>query len=225
MNIKDKCEQILEEYLNEPIMEQIMGMDLICHDLGETEMEVEAEYNNDCSYLIGVYNDKAVIAQQCFEPLSIILSEIKTFLIYSTTNKFYKYLKRLYYIDAKRKQKYINKAKKKNKETIYDNKKFGVEVLNYVNGFNEEKRLGDRYGLQNCIMDKLADEDNIFSRIVFILNFDENIFEVYNTVPFRIFTKGSAECDNDFIFNCNFDDIVPEKIIKYINETLHARNP
>ena len=133
--------------------------------------------------------------------------------------KFDKNLNFLYFIDEKHKFKYLEKAKKKNKQTLYFDDSFGSDILEYINGTKKEI-LGDKYGVQNCILDNITGNDNLEKKFIIIVSFDVEMFEIYYSIPYTMYEKGSAELEHELVYCCRFDEIEPNEILDYIDKNI-----
>ncbi len=248
MNNSFDFEQMFEDYLNMPIMDQLrianfdfthitvdvkLGKDgfqktdgkiVIDSDYNELKNSFQNEYKEiadfDHFYILGIDNRGLRFAQFSHNYLYDELLNIKTFLE-GNTKTFYKRLQYLYFIDEKHKYKYVEKAKKKNKPTIYFNDEFGSKILNYVNGEYKDM-LADKYGMQNYLIENITELDNLKKKFIIILSFDVDMFEIYYSIPFEMHQKGSANLENDLVYCCRLDEIDPGKIVAYLNE--HSEN-
>ena len=237
-------EQMFEDYLNLPIMEQLrmtnfdftnisvnvkLGNDgfsktdgkvVIDSDFNELKSLSQNGYKEfadfDNFYILGIDNCGLRFAQFSHNYLYDELLNIKTFLE-GNTKTFYKRLKYLYFIDEKHKYKYLEKSKKKDKPTLYFDETFGSKILNYINGEYKDI-LADKYGMQNYLMENITNLDNLKKKFIIILSFDVDMFEIYYSIPFEMYQKGSAMLENELLYCCRLDEIDPGKIVAYLNE-------
>ncbi len=244
MNNSFDFEQMFEDYLNMPIMEQLkianfdfihitakvkLGNDFLKRPDGKIVIdsattELANSFNKpykefadfDHFYILGIDNYGLRFAQFSHNYLYDELLNIKTFLE-GDTKTFYKRLKYLYFIDEKHKYKYLEKAKKKDKQTIYFDETFGSKILHYING-EYKNILADKYGMQNYMLENMTELDNLKKKFIIILSFDVNMFEIYYSIPFEMNQKGSAALENQLVYCCRLDEIDPGKIVSYLNE-------
>ena len=171
------------------------------------------------SYILGIDKDNLKFAQYSSNYLFDDLMEIKAFLS-SEHKKFDKALKYLYFIDEKHKYKYVEKAKQKGKKTFYFDDSFGPKILNYIDG-QKMNVLGDKYGVQNYILDNITKNDNLQKKFIIILSFDVELFEIYYSVPYSMYEKGSNELENELVYCCRMDEIEPNEILNYLNDNVN----
>lgn len=159
------------------------------------------------SFLFVVYNNKLKIVQYSNKYIMDDLLNIDNFLKNYNKELFLKNLSKTYFVSKKIKAKYIKKAIK-GKETIYYNSDIGSNILNYINNKKDFNYLGDRFGLENWVLDNLRLEDPNFleSKFIIIMNFDCDIIELYESIPYELLQKGTANLECDSIYGCYFKD-------------------
>ena len=175
--------------------------------------------NLNSSYILGIDKDDLKFAQYSSNYLFDDLMDIKSFLD-SEHKNFDKALKYLYFIDEKHKYKYIEKAKKKNKKTFYFDDTFGPKILNYIDG-QKMNVLGDKYGVQNYILDNITKNDNLQKKFIIILSFDVGLFEIYYSIPYTMYEKGSNALENELVYCCRMEEIEPNEILNYLNDNIN----
>ena len=171
--------------------------------------------NLNKSYILGIYGDDLKFAQSSNKYIFDELMNINMFL-QNINNKFIKNLKRLYFIDDKTKMKYIEKAARKNIETLYNNDSIGSDILLFIEG--KKKILADKYGVQDCILDNIDRPDNLEKQIIIVLSFDVDLFEVYYSIPFKLHEEGTVNLEHELIYCSNFNDIDVNHILELIKE-------
>lgn len=227
--------KLLEDYLNRPLREKIRTFSLdynkninILDSLRQSEYEkmkdlmcsdqyIDERLLNE-SYLFGIIDNKVKIVQYSKKYLMDDLLIIDDFLKRYPFTDFNKKLRKIYWIDEKHKSKYLKKAEKKNLECLYDNDNIGANILNYINEKEKYNILGDRYGVQNHILDNLELENPDFmkSKLIIIMNFDCEIIELYQSIPYELLQKGTANLEADSIYGCYFNDFNSQKFIDEI---------
>lgn len=220
---------LLEEYLNIPINESIKHSFNLSDNLKKNDIKKLRELMCNESYidekllsesfLFGIINNKAKIVQYSNKYIMDDLLIIEDFLKKYPFSDFKKQLNKTYTISDKTKNKYIKKAQKKNIECLYGNYEIGSNILNYINDNSDYNLLGERYGLENHILNNLQFEDPDFikSKLIIIMNFDYDIIEVYESIPYELLQKGTAKLEADSIYGCYFNDFNYQKFMEKIN--------
>lgn len=220
---------LLEEYLNMPINESIKHSFNLSDNLKKNDIKKLRELMCNESYidekllsesfLFGIINNKAKIVQYSNKYIMDDLLIIEDFLKKYPFSDFKKQLNKTYTISDKTKNKYIKKAQKKNIECLYGNYEIGSNILNYINDNSDYNLLGERYGLENHILNNLQFEDPDFikSKLIIIMNFDYDIIEVYESIPYELLQKGTAKLEADSIYGCYFNDFNYQKFMEKIN--------
>ena len=121
-----------------------------------------------------------------------------------------------YIVSDKIRDKYIKKAEKKEKETIYNNYNLGIEILNYIYGNSNFNYLGERYGIENHVLDKLADLDSADSKLIIIVNLDALGVEVFYSVPYNLLQKGTAGLESELIYRSRINEFVLQEYLDAI---------
>ena len=232
-------DKLLQDFLNEPILEQIKHMNFnmknlsfstITHlendnkkyaELMSTENYIDETLLNE-SYIFGVVNNKLKIVQHSKNYILDDLLTIHNFLKNYDLNIFKKELSKIYWIDKKIKEKYIKKSQRKNKPTLYGDYNFGANILNYINDKKNCNYLGERYGIENHILEdlKFEDEETIKSKLIIVMNFDYEIIEVYHSIPYELLQKGTANLENESVFGQHFKDFNYQSFFEQITENL-----
>lgn len=228
--------KMLEDFLNQPIREKIKTNyftnisykqisslttrenDKIRHLMMDKRYIDERKL--DESYLFCVVDNKLKIIQYTTNYLLDELMVVQNFLDTTDTNVFAQRLKKVYWVNEKTKNKYIKKAERKNIDTIYKNETIGTNILNYVYDKKRLNYLGDRFGVENFLLDNLhlEDEETLNSKYIIVMNFDYNIIELYDSIPYELFQKGTANLEADSVYGCYFDDFNYQTFFDKINE-------
>ena len=233
--------KILNDFLNEPILQQIKNVNFNMKNISfstianiknnnENEkyaklMSVENYIDETLlneSYLFGIVNNKLKIVQYSENYILDDLLIIQNFLKNYKLDFFKKELNKVYWIDKKISQKYIKKSERKNKETLYNNYKVGANVLNYINNKKTYNYLGERYGIENHILEnlKFEDEETIKSKLIIVMNFDYEIIEVYHSIPYELLQKGTANLENQSIIGQYFKNFNYQDFFEQITQNL-----
>lgn len=218
--------KLLEDFLNEPVSEYVKHMHLNMkmndnsyyflknnneinklYDLMSKEKYVDETRLNE-SYLFCILNNKLKVVQFSENYLLDDLLVVQDFLKNSDLEIFKNNLNKTYWISEKTKNKYIKKANKKQKTTLYGNYKTGTNVLNYIYDKKRYNVLSERYGLENHILIDLhlEDEELMKYKYVIVMNFDYDIIELYDSIPYELLQKGTANLEKDSIYGCYFKD-------------------
>ena len=203
-----------ELFENENFVEENEELEELQHLIDNTSYKPKLNFNSH--YILGINEYGLRFAQYSNNYLFDDLMNIKTF-ISAEHKKFNRNLNILYFIDEKHKFKYLEKAKKRNKKTLYFDDSFGTKILNYIDG-QKMSILGDKYGVQNYILDNITRDDNLEKKFIIILSFDVNMFEIYYSVPYTMYEKGSNELENELVYCCRLDEIEPNEILTYLDE-------
>ena len=189
-------------------------------DAGKYLNLLEGDYRQhldlDDFYIFGINENGLKFAQHSKNYLLDELYKIKDF-IDGDHPKFIKNLDFLYFITDKEKDKIIAKANKKKKVTIYNNPHYGADILHFIDD-NDKNIIGRRLAMQNYVLSNLNETDNIRKKFIIILSFDVDLFEIYYSVPYNLYDKGSNELEKELIYCCRFDEIDPNKILTFIDE-------
>lgn len=212
---------LLDNFLSRPIKEQIMQTEFFI------DKKIMAEFENNelyklmsenkyiderryyDTYLFGVLDNKLKIVQRSTNYILDDLLTIQDFLTSSDIDFFKENLRKTYWITEKTQKRYIKKSEKRGLDTLYGSYSVGANILNYL--YDKKKRynvLGDRYGIENQIMNNLCMEDEEFikHKLIIVMNFDYDIIEVYDSIPYDLLQKGTAELEAESIFGTYFDN-------------------
>lgn len=233
--------KLLEDFLNESIVDAAVNthlnmkhqkLDTFSYKMKQKNKEFEKLYDLMSkenyideskfyeSYLFAVADNKLKVVQFNENYLLDELLVIQNFLKTVEINKFIENLKKCYWASKKTQNKYIKKSTKKNIDTIYSNYKIGANILNYIYDKKNCNLLGDRYGLENHILDNISleDEEILNHSYILVMNFDYNIIELYDSIPYELLQKGTAQLEKDSIYGCYFDDFNYQTFFDKINE-------
>ena len=170
----------------------------------------------DDYYLFVVCNDKLKIAQYAENYIGDELLMLDNFLKSVDLDKLKTQVSKTYIVSDKIRDKYIKKAEKKEKETIYNNYNLGIEILNYIYGNSNFNYLGERYGIENHVLDKLADLDSADSKLIIIVNLDALGVEVFYSVPYNLLQKGTAGLESELIYRSRINEFVLQEYLDAI---------
>lgn len=233
-------DNLLSDYLNQPITQQLKNTSISMKDyeiknnfLNKIKPKSEFDEISDLmscekyiderrfeeSYLFGVLDDELKIVQYSKNYLLDDLMTIQNFLNICDFDDFKTKLRKLYWINDKTKNKYIKKANRKNKETLYGNYNTGTNILTYISNKNEYNLLGERFGVENHINDlKLENPETMKHKFIIIMNFDNQTVEIYDSIPYELFQKGSEALQSESVFGSYFDDYDYQTFFNKINE-------
>ena len=210
---------LLKDFLNRPILDQIITSKFLIENklmeriennelyklMSEKKYVDERRYYD--TYLFGVVDNKLKIVQRSTNYILDDLLIIQDFLSSSDLELFKQNLRKTYWISEKTQKKYIKKSKKKKLDTLYGSYNVGPNILNYLYDKKRYNVLGDRYGIENQIINNLCMEDEEFikHKFIIVMNFDYEIIEIYDSIPYNLLSKGTAELESDSIFGTYFD--------------------
>lgn len=187
----------------------------VAENLSELIQTTRGSYSFDLnsSYILGIFGDLK-FAQYSNNYLFDDLMNIKSF-VDSKHKSFNKNLEKLRFIDDNLKYKYVQKAVKKGKPTPYNDDSFGTNILYFIAG-ELKGVVGNKLDMPNCILDNLNNPDSYMKKIIIILSFDVNMFEIYHSVPLTMYQKGSLDLENELVYCCRLDEIEPTNIFNHV---------
>lgn len=213
-----QLDYLLDDFLNIDLREQLKYTNLKTYENIYTKLNQEYNKENNISklmidkyknsynlnefYLFCILDNKLCVAQYSHNYILDEIIFLANFFKTHDLNKFKRNLRKVYKIDEKSKYKYINKSKKLGKETIYNNYDIGCDILEYIYDNKYMNLLGDRFGLENQVLSKLTDSDNINTKLIIIINFDADFVELFESIPYELMQKGTADLQSQGIDSC-----------------------
>jgi hypothetical protein len=211
LNPKDNSVyNVLNNYIYEQNKEDIHLKNLMMNEYYEV-------YDLDHFYIFVINDNKCKIAQYCTNYIVDELMILENLFGNINFDKLKENVNKIYTISPKVKEKYLKKSKKKNKPSLYENYTIGVDILNCICNNSMRNLIGEKYGLENHVLDKLAENDSINSKLIIVINLDCMGIEMLNSVPYNLFQKGSAVLENETICRSTIDKFTSQEFIDLIS--------